>query len=95
MRTTLIIILGVALAAAFDFFAAALSARRVGERSIRGGRIFIWTWLAFTLADFVLGVQAGHGLLLELAIHALVFTVPAAVAWYLSRRRRLLRPPPG
>lgn len=95
MRTTLIIILGVALAAAFDSFAAALSARRVGERSIRGGTIFIWTWLAFTLVDFAIGVQAGHGVLMELAIHALVFAVPVAAAWYLSRRRRLSRPPPG
>ena len=95
MRTTLIIALGVALAAAFDFFAAALSGRRVGARSIDGGRIFIWTWLAFTLVDFAIGVQAGHGALLELAIHALVFAVPAAAAWYLSRRRTLPRPPPG
>lgn len=95
MRTTLIIALGVALAAAFDFFAAALSGRRVGSRSIDGGRIFIWTWLSFTLVDFVIGVMAGHGALLELAIHALIFAVPATAAWYLSRRRRLSRTPPA
>ena len=94
MRTTLIIALGVALAAAFDFLAAALSARRVGVRSIDGGRIFMWGWLAFTLVDFVVGVMAGHGAMLELAIHALVFAVPATAAWYLSRRRRLSRTPP-
>jgi|KBSMisStaDraftv2_1062788.scaffolds.fasta_scaffold41706_3 hypothetical protein len=95
MRTTLIIALGVALAAAFDFLAAALSARRVGPRRIDGGGIFIWTWLAFTLVDFVIGVMAGHGALLEVAIHALIFAVPAAVAWFLSRRRSLPRAPPG
>jgi hypothetical protein len=95
MRMTLIIALGVALAAAFDFFAAALSGRRVGPRSIDGGRIFMWVWLAFTLVDFVVGVMAGHGALLELAIHALIFAVPAAAAWYLSRRRRLSHTPPA
>jgi hypothetical protein len=90
----LIILLGVALAAAFDFVAAA-SARRGAARGIDGGRIFIWVWLAFTLVDFVVGVMAGHGALLELAIHALVFAVPATAAWYLSRRRRRSRMPPG
>jgi hypothetical protein len=95
MRTTLIIALGVALAAAFDFLAAARNGRRVGVRSIDGGRIFMWAWLAFTLVDFVVGVTSGHGALLELAIHALIFAVPATAAWYLSRRRRLSRPPPG
>ena len=95
MRTTLIIALGVALAAAFDFFAAAMNGRRRGPRSIDGGRIFIWAWLAFTLVDFVVGVMAGHGVMLELAIHALVFAVPATAAWYLSRRRRLSGTPPA
>ena len=94
MRTTLIIALGVALAAAFDFLAA-LSVRRGAAHSIDGGRIFIWAWLAFTLVDFVVGIMAGHGALLELAIHALIFAVPATAAWYLSRRRRLSRTPPG
>ena len=94
MRTTLIIALGAALAAAFDFLAA-LSVRRGAARGIDGGRIFIWAWLAFTLVDFVVGVMAGHGVMLELAIHALVFAVPATLAWYLSRRRRLSRTPPG
>jgi hypothetical protein len=85
MRTFLVIVVGVALAVAFDLAAAAYNRR---GRNIDGGRWFIWAWLVFALADFGVGVAAGHGALLELAIHALVFAVPAAVAWHLSRRRR-------
>ena len=90
MRTFLIIAFGVVLAVAFDFIAAAM-AKRGAARNSDGGRIFIWVWLAFTLVDFVVGVAVGHGILLELAIHALLFAVPAMAAWYLSRRRRSLR----
>ena len=88
MRTFLVIALGCALAIVFDAVAAKVN-RRYGSRNIDGGALFIWAWLAFTLVDFAVGVAAGHGALLEVAIHALVFAVPAALAWYLSRRRRV------
>ena len=87
MRTTIVIAIGVALAIAFHFGAAALSRRRAGHVG-GGARAFIWAWLAFTLADFGVGVAAGHGAALELAIHGLVFAVPAAVAILLARRGR-------
>jgi hypothetical protein len=85
MRTAIVILIGVVLAVAFDAGAAAWN-RRAG-RDTDGAHAFLWAWLAFTLADFGIGVAAGHGAVVELAIHALVFAVPAAVAVVLSRRR--------
>ena len=86
VRTTIVIAIGVALAVAFHFAAAALARRRAG-RSPGGAHVFLWAWLAFSLADFGIGVAAGHGAALELAIHALVFAAPAGVAILLARRR--------
>jgi hypothetical protein len=86
MRTAIVVVIGIALAAGFDVGAAAWN-RRAG-RNADGMLGFLWTWLAFTLADFGIGVAAGHGAIMELAIHALVFAVPAAAAFVLSRRRR-------
>jgi len=88
MRTLLVIVIGIAFAVAFQRVAAKVN-KRYGARKIDGGYWFIGLWLAFTLVDFAVGVAAGHGALLEVAIHALVFAVPAALAWYLSRRRAM------
>jgi hypothetical protein len=85
MRTAIVILIGVVLAVAFDAGAAAWNRR--ANRNIDGARAFLWAWLTFTLADFAIGVAAGHGAVVELAIHALVFAVPSAVAVVLSRRR--------
>ena len=90
MRTFLVIVIGVALAFAFDAAAAALK-KRSATRAIDGGPWFIGIWLVVSTVDFGVGVQTGHAVSLELAVHALIFAVPAALAWYLSRRRR----PPG
>ena len=87
MRTTIVILIGVVLAVAFDAVTGVLH-RRAG-RSVDGTRGLLWTWLAFTLADFGIGVAAGHGAAVELAIHALVFAIPGAAALVLARRRRL------
>jgi hypothetical protein len=90
MRTLIVIVIGVALAFAFDAIAAAINQRRV-TRGIDGGWLFIWAWLLVTVADFGVGVATGHPMLAEIAIHALIFVVPAGVAWYLSRRRETPR----
>jgi hypothetical protein len=86
MRTFIVIVIGVALAFAFDAIAAAVNSRRV-TRGIDGGWLFIWAWLLIAVADFGVGVVSGHPVFTEVAIHALIFVVPAGVAWYLSRRR--------
>ena len=90
MRTLIVIVIGVVLAFAFDAIAAAINKRRVAH-GIDGGWLFIWAWLLISVADFGVGVATGHPVLAEVAIHALIFIVPAGVAWYLSRRRETLR----
>ncbi|TMH60462.1 MAG: hypothetical protein E6H55_11400 [Betaproteobacteria bacterium] len=87
MRTLLMTATGIVLALAFDLIAATLGRRGVG-RTVDGARLFIWIWLAVAIVDFWIGVEEGHALSLELGVHAVIFIVPAAVAWYLSRRRR-------
>jgi hypothetical protein len=87
MRTLLMTVIGVALAVAFDVVVAMLH-QRGKSRAADGARLFIWIWLAITIVDFWVGVEEGHGILLELGVHLLIFVAPAAAAWYLSRRRR-------
>ena len=87
MRTLLMTATGIVLALAFDPIAATLDRRGVG-RTVDGARLFTWIWLAVAIVDFWIGVEEGHALSLELGVHAVIFIVPAAVAWYLSRRRR-------
>jgi len=87
MRTLLMTVIGVAFAVAFDVVVAMLH-QRGKSRAADGGQLFIWIWLAITIVDFWVGVEEGHGVLLELGVHALIFVVPAAAAWYLSRRHQ-------
>jgi len=87
MRTLLMTVIGVAFAVAFDGVVAVLQ-QRDKSRTAGGAQLFIWIWLAITIVDFWVGVEEGHGVLLELGVHALIFVVPAAAAWYLSRRRQ-------
>jgi hypothetical protein len=80
-------VIGVAFAVAFDVVVVMLH-QRGKSRGADGARLFIWIWLAITIVDFWVGVEEGHAVSLELGVHALIFIVPAAAAWYLSRRRR-------
>ena len=86
MRTLLITVIGLALAVAFDV-AVEMLRRRGKSRSADGARLFIWICLAISIVDCWVGIEEGHGVSLELGVHALIFIVPAAAAWYLSRRR--------
>jgi hypothetical protein len=57
--------------------------------AVDGARQFIWVWLLASIANGAVGVvQAGIPLLNEVAAFVPIFGVPAAVAWYLSQRRR-------
>ncbi|HEX5865991.1 MAG TPA: hypothetical protein VF014_17325 [Casimicrobiaceae bacterium] len=87
MRTLLMTAIGVAFAVVIDVVVAALH-QRGKSRGADGGALFIWMWLGITIVDFWIGVEEGHGVSLEVGVHALIFGAPAAVAWYLSRRRR-------
>jgi len=86
MRTLLMVAIGVALALVFDAVVAAFNKRGIG-RGAGGAQLFIWIWLAVASVDFWVGVDAGHAVLLESGVHLLIFAVPAALAWYLGRRR--------
>jgi hypothetical protein len=87
MRTLLLTAVGVAFAVAFDVVVAALR-QRGKSRNADGAPPFIWIWLGITIVDFWTGIEEGHGVSLEVGVHTLIFGAPAAVAWYLSRRRR-------
>jgi hypothetical protein len=87
MRTLLMTVIGVAFAVAFEVIFEMLH-RRGKSHGADGARVFIWIWLAITVVDFWVGVEEGHAVSLELGVHALIFIVPAAAAWYLWRRRR-------
>jgi CDP-diglyceride synthetase len=86
MRTAIAILIGVVLVLAFRTVTASINKRRAAPAT-DGARWFVWLWLAATVVDFLVGVNAGHGVVLELGVHALIFAVPAALAWYLRSRR--------
>jgi hypothetical protein len=68
------------------FIAAAVLLNRVGWR-LNGARIFIWVWLVASLINAAVGVfLANVPLLNEIGAFVPIFGVPAAVAWYFSRR---------
>jgi hypothetical protein len=72
--------------------AAFLLVARLVSRSgqvVDGAQPFIWVWLMASLANGAVGVlQAGIPLLNEIGAFIPIFGVPAAAAWYLSRRKR-------
>jgi hypothetical protein len=92
LRTLLVILIGISVLFVCIAVASALNKGRA-SRPIDGAMIFVWLWLGFVIVDCYVGVRAGHGLALELALHALAFALPAGLAWYLSRRHRTTRPP--
>lgn len=87
MRTLLMVVTGVVLALAFYLIGAALK-RRAAGRGFDGARLFIWIWLAVSCVDFWAGVEAGNAAPLELGVHLVIFALPAALAWYLSRAQQ-------
>jgi hypothetical protein len=82
----ILILIGVGhlVLAAFVLVAGVIN--RGGSR-VDGTRPFVWVWLLASIANGVVGVvQAGIPLLNEIGAFIPIFGVPAAVAWYLSRR---------
>jgi hypothetical protein len=78
--------IGLLVLAAFLLVARLLS--RSGQ-GVDGAQPFIWVWLMASLANGAVGVlQAGIPLLNEIGAFIPIFGVPAAAAWYLSRRKR-------
>lgn len=64
-----------------------LAAPVVGAKRAAAARLFIPLWLAASLVNMWVGVsRAGYTVLQELPILLVVFGLPAAIAWLLSRR---------
>ncbi|MGZ3323525.1 MAG: hypothetical protein ACXU9C_21480 [Xanthobacteraceae bacterium] len=84
MHVLILIVIGHVVLAAFVVVAGLIN--RNGN-TVDGAGKFIWVWLVAALANGAVGVlQAGIPLVNELAAFIPIFGVPAAVAWYLSRR---------
>jgi hypothetical protein len=57
--------------------------------SFDGPYLFIWVWLAASLANGAVGVlYAGIPIVNEIAAFVPIFGIPAGAAWYLSRRMK-------
>jgi hypothetical protein len=81
MHTLIVTLIGLGLLGLFIGFAKAKDS---------AARRFIPVWLALCIAHLTYGViVAGYTLVMELGVHAVVFGVPAALAFILSR---VLRP---
>jgi uncharacterized membrane protein YwaF len=88
MHTLRITVIGLILLSLFVFVAAQLNQRKT-RVPVDGARVFVWIWLAASIVNFFIGVfVAGYSVLTELAVHVVVFGVPAGAAWFLSRRFR-------
>jgi hypothetical protein len=82
----MVIVIGLVVLAGFVVVARLLSRR---GRALDGAQPFLWVWLVASIANGVNGVlQAGIPVLNEIGAFIPIFGVPAAVAWYLSRRHR-------
>ena len=68
---------------ATGFLGGALARRLAAD----GARVFVWPWLAVSLINMLAGVYwANIAVSSEIPVLAVVFGVPAAVAWYIARR---------
>jgi hypothetical protein len=84
MHTLRMTILGFVVLAIF-FLGARLLNRGEGK-PVDGAWIFIWVWLVAAVINLLVGVfVAGIPLIVEIPVLAVVFGLPALVAWYLSR----------
>ena len=63
----------------------ALVARLLGRGAAYGARVFIWPWLAVSVANMLVGVyRANIPFSVELPVLVIVFGVPAAIAWFIG-----------
>ncbi|MFN4282513.1 MAG: hypothetical protein ACK4NA_07730 [Alphaproteobacteria bacterium] len=95
MRTLVILAIGLAVMLLFLVVAHFVNKSR-GAGFVDGGKLFIWFWLVATLLNGAYGFFAhGVSLLVEIAVFAILFGVPAGAAWYLSRLIRRRHAPPS
>jgi hypothetical protein len=84
----IVIVVALGLVALAVFVAMAAFVKRTGL-NIDGAYLFIWVWLAASLANGAVGVfLAGIPIVNEIAAFVPIFGIPAGAAWYVSRRMR-------
>jgi len=82
MHILIVILGGLVALAAFHF-----GYRVAGLNPAAGAALFIWVWLAASVLNGAVGVfKAGIPVINEVGAFALIFGIPAAVAWYLAYR---------
>ena len=87
MHILMMTAIGLAVFTAFAWSAGVLGKRRSGRCAIDGALPFVGLWFVVSAIDFGVGVfGAGYSVLAELGAHAIIFGVPAGVAWCCSRR---------
>ena len=80
---TLMLVVGGLVALGIFVLAAKLLGRRVAD----GARVFVLPWLAASVVNMLIGMYwAGIPFIVELPVLAVVFGVPAAVAWSVMKR---------
>ena len=80
---TLMLVVGGLVALGIFVLAAVLLGRRIAD----GARVFVWPWLAASVVNMLIGMYwANIPLSVELPVLAVVFGVPAAVAWFVAKR---------
>ena len=62
-----------------------LAAVLLGKSAAAGARLFILPWLAAALINLYIGTTHGYSVVGELPFFAIVFGVPALVAWGVMR----------
>jgi hypothetical protein len=84
MHILMVVVFG--LVALGVFVAIAALVKRSGL-NIDGAAIFVWVWLAASLVNGAVGViYANIPIVNEIAAFIPIFGIPAAAAWYVSRR---------
>jgi hypothetical protein len=86
MHIVLVVTFGLVALGAFVLIASWL---KQSGSSFDGAYLFIWVWLAASLANAAVGViYADIPIVNEIAAFVPIFGIPAGAAWYLSRRTR-------
>jgi len=85
MRTLIVVAIGLVLAVAFVVIANLINKSK-GEMFFNGFYVFAVLWFIFCAVDYYYGVfRAGYGAMEELGIHLVIFLVPVAIAFFVSR----------
>lgn len=85
MHMLMMTVSGLLLLAVFLLLARLIARRRMASAAL----LFIPVWLAVSAVNFYNGVvHAGYSVQVEVAVHLVVFGLPALLAWLASRRLR-------